>query len=114
MLHTTSRAFFPIGKDSSSRKLLLGKKKNAFVSKEEGQVQQFSSKVPTVSGRWTKPVVQGQRILFSPNNTSTPLRGSAGITTPATSSRQASAENCSQRSHVIIVHYEDQSQQKLL
>lgn len=114
MLRITSKAFFPIRKDSTSRKLLLGKKKkkNGFVSKEE--VQQLSSKDPTVRGCWTKAVVQRQRILFSPNHTSTPLRGSAGITTPATSSCQASAENCSQMSHVIIVHYEDQSQQKSL
>lgn len=44
----------------------------------------------------------------------TALWGSADITTPATSSCRASAENSSQRHHVIVVHCKDQTQQKSL
>lgn len=46
MLHRTSGAFLLIREDNTSRKLLLEKKQNAFMSQEEGQVQQLSSKVP--------------------------------------------------------------------
>lgn len=112
MLHSPTRAFFPIRKDSTSGK--LEEKNHVFMSKEEDQIQQLPSKVPTARGCWAKAEVQGQRILFSLNYTSTLLRGSTGIAAPATSTCHASAENHSQRSHVFIVHHEDQSQQKII
>lgn len=111
MLHSPTRAFFPIREDRISGK--LEEKRNVFTLKEEDQIQQLPSKVPPTQGCWTKAVVQGERISFSLNYTSTPLRGSTGTAAPATSSCQASAENHSQRSHVFIVHHEDQSQQKI-
>lgn len=64
MLHTTSKAFFPIGEGSTSRKMQLGKKKNAFVSKEESQVQKPPSKVPTVRGCWTKAGPGTEDLVF--------------------------------------------------
>lgn len=66
MLHTTSRAFFPIGEDSTSRKLLLGKKKNAFVSKEEGQVQQVQFQGPYCQRPMDKTCGPGTEDLVFP------------------------------------------------
>lgn len=73
MLHSPTRAFFPHQTRQHLREN-WGKKKNVFVSKEEDQIQQIPSKVPSAHSCWTKAVVQGQRILFSLNYTSTPLK----------------------------------------
>lgn len=116
MLHTTTRAFFTIRENSTSRKLLLGEKK-----KKKGR------KIPSYQRKNAKSCKIHQRFLLSEATgpklwsrdrrscfPQTPLRGSTGITTPATSSCQASAENWSQRLRVIIMHYKDQTQQKSL
>lgn len=62
--------FSPLGKTAPQGNCCWEKKKrkkDSFISKEECQVLQNSSKIPTIRGYWTKAVVQRQKILFSPN-----------------------------------------------